>query len=133
MIMEIEELKFENEYLKKRNKELHRRLQLKESPLQSEVNRLRLRLEWKERSCNTNFNRMLNAHKEMQEIFEMIAPLYNIPCKNFHSVMDINASDSTLRGGIWANVFIGKKGPVKSYRVINLVRKLVSEMTNIMG
>ena len=131
--MNTEELKFENEYLKKRNKELHRRLQQKESPLQSEVNRLRLRLEWKERDCSFTFNRLVDAHREMNEIFQMIAPLYNIPCKNIHSVTNSNASDSTLQGGIWANVLIDKKGPVKSYRVINLVRKLVDEMTNIMG
>lgn len=121
---DIEELEFEIEHLKKRNKELHRRLQQKESPWQSEVNSLRLRLKWKEKSCDFSFKRMCRAHNEMKEIFKMIAPLCNIPCKSFHSVMDSNFNDR-MADGIWANVIT--MGNVKSYKVIDIVKQLVKE------
>lgn len=124
IMKDIEELEFEIEHLRKRNKELHRRLQQKESPWQSEVNSLRLRLEWKEKSCHFSFNRMCSAHDEMKEIFKMIAPLYKIPCRSFHSVMDSNFNDRAAPG-IWANVFT--KRNVESYRVIDIVKQLVNE------
>jgi len=122
----IEELEFEIEYLKKRNQELHRRLQQKESPWQAEVNSLRLRLEWNEKSCNFSFKRLCNAHNEMKEIFKMIAPLYDLPCKSFHSVMDDNFNDRTA-DGIWANVYLTKMGGIESFKILDLVKRLVSE------
>lgn len=128
----MKELEFENEHLKKRNRELHRRLQQKESPWQSEVNSLRLRLEWKENSCHFAFLRMCNAYEEMKDIFKMVALLYDIPCKSFHSVMDSNVNDNTL-DGIWANVIISRHGPVESYNVIDTVKKLVDEVKILRG
>ena len=125
--MKMEELKFENEHLNKRNRELHRRLQQKESPWQSEVNSLRLRLEWKEQSCRFAFERMCNAHSEMKDIFKMVASLYDITCKSFHSVMDSNFNDNTL-DGIWANIIVSRHGPIESYNVIDTVKKLVDEV-----
>ena len=125
----IEELEFEIEHLKKRNQELHRRLQLKESPWQAEINSLRLRIEWKEKSCQFSFKRLCNAHKEMKEIFKMIAPLYDIPCERFHSVMDSNCNDR-MADGIWANVFLTKMGGIESYKVVDVVKRLVSDVTS---
>ena len=128
--MKIEQLEFEIAQLKKRNQELHRRLQQKDSPWQSEVNSLRLRLEWKEGSERFAFRRMCNAHNELQQIFKMIAPLYDLPCKSFHSVMDSNVNDNTA-DGIWANVYLTKKGGVESYNVIDTVKRLVDEMKKL--
>lgn len=128
----IYELEFENEHLKKRNQELHRRLQQKESPWQSEVNSLRLRVEWKERSSFFMFGRLCRAHDEMKDIFKMIAPLYNMPCKSFHSVMDSNFNDNTSKG-IWANVITSRRGPIESYNVIDTVKKIVDEMKDLRG
>ena len=125
--MKIDELEFEIEHLKKRNKELHRRLQQKESPWQSEVNSLRLRVEWKERSSFFVFGRLCRAHDEMKDIFKMIAPLYDIPCKSFHSVIDSNFNDSTSTG-IWANVIVSKHGPIDSYNVVDIVKRLVEDV-----
>lgn len=133
MIMKnIYEFEFENEYFKKRNRELHRRLQQKESPWQSEVNSLRLRVEWKERSSFFVFGRLCMAHDEMKDIFKMVAPLYNIPCKSFHSVMDSNFNDNALKG-TWANVIVSKYGPIESYNIIDTVKKLVDEVKKLRG
>lgn len=126
----IYELEFKVKYLKKRNQELHRRLQQKESPWQSEVNSLRLRIEWKDRTSFFMFGRLCRAHNEMKDIFKMIAPLYNIPCKSFHSVMDKNFNDNTS-SGIWANVIISRRGPIESYNVIDTVKKAVYEMKEL--
>ncbi len=128
--MKIDELEFEIEYLKKRNRELHRRLQQKESPWQSEVNSLRLRVEWKDRSSFFMFGRLCRAHNEMKDIFKMIAPLYDIPCKSFHSVMDSNFNDNKAVG-IWANVIVTKYGPIESYNVIDTVKRLVDEVKKL--
>lgn len=127
MDIKIEQLEFEVEYLKKRNAELHRRLQQKESPWQAEVNSLRLRSEWSEQSSRFSFKRMCNAHNEMKEIFIMIAPLYNIPCEMFHSVMDSNFNDRSAEG-IWANVYLTKRGGIKSHNVLDLVRRLTTDV-----
>ena len=123
------ELLAEIAYLRKRNNELHRRLQLKESPWQSEVNSLRLRREWMEQSERQSFRRLMEAHSELKEIFKMIAPLYDIPCKIFHSVMDSNFHERTA-GGVWANVYLSRKGGIESYRVTDLVKKLVNDFNS---
>lgn len=126
----IHELEFENEHLKKRNQELHRRLQQKESPWQSEVNSLRLRVEWYQRTSFFTFGRLCRAHDEMKDIFKMVAPLYNIPCKSFHSVMDKNFNDSES-SGTWANVITSRSGPIESYKVIDTVKKVADEVKEL--
>ena len=129
MNIKMEQLEAENEHLKKRNAELHRRLQQKESPWQSEVNGLRLRAEWSEKSQWFAFKRMCNAHNEMKEVFKMIAPLYDIKCDIFHSVMDSNCNDREATG-IWANVYLTKRGGIESHNVLDLVKRLVSDVTS---
>ena len=130
--MNIEELIFENEHLKKRNTELHRRLQQKESPWQAEVNSLRFRSEYSEKRSQFDFRRVCNAHAEMKEVFKMIAPLYGIKCDIFHSVMDSKFSNSSAKG-IWANVYLTKKGGIESHNVLDLVKRLTNDVTNIKG
>lgn len=120
------ELLAEINYLRKRNSELHRRLQQKESPWQSEVNTLRLKCEWNEMYERQTYRRLLGAHNELKEIFKMIAPFYGISCEKFHTVSDNNFHDRTAEG-IWANVYLNKQGEIESYRVLNLVKKLVDE------
>jgi len=126
MNMKIEELEYEIDHLRKRNAELHRRLHQKESPWQAEVNSLRLRSEYREKRSRFDFKRMCNAHNEMQEVFKMIAPLYDIPCKRFHSVMDSNCNDREATG-IWANVYLTKMGGIESHNVLELVRRFVND------
>lgn len=129
--MKIDQLEFEIEHLKKRNRELHRRLQQKESPWQAEVNSLRLRVEWYQRTSFFTFGRLCRAHNEMQDIFKMIAPLYDIPCKSFHSVMDTNVAEQIHDTGIWANVIVSNSGPIESYNVKDTVQKLVDEVKKL--
>lgn len=126
--MKIEELEYEVEYLRKRNAELHRRLQQKESPWQSEVNSLRLRSEYSEKRSRFDFKRMCNAHNEMQEVFKMIAPIYGIKCDTFHSVMDWKFGEK--KEGIWANVYLTKQGGIESHKVLDLVKRLVDDVAN---
>ena len=128
--MKIDELEFENEHLKKRNRELHRRLQQKESPWQSEVNSLRLRVEWYQRTSFFTFGRLSRTHDEMEDIFKLVASLYDIPCKSFHSVMDKNFNDNTSTG-TWANVITSRSGPIESYKVIDTVKKAVDEVKEL--
>ena len=127
--IKMKQLEFENEHLKKRNTELHRRLQQKESPWQSEVNSLRLRYEWTKEHGHFSFRRLCNAHNEMQEVFKLIAPLYNIKCDIFHSVMDSKFGENGVPG-IWANVYLSRKGGIESHNVLDLVRRLVDDVTS---
>lgn len=127
MNIKIEQLEAENEHLKKRNTELHRRLQQKESPWQSEVIGLRLRSEWSEKRSRFDFRRLCNAHDEMKEVFKMIAPLYDIKCDIFHSVMDSNFHDREATG-IWANVYLTKRGGIESHNILDLVRRLTTDI-----
>lgn len=122
----IEELEFEIEHLRKRNTELHRRLQQKESPWQSEVNGLRLRSEYSEKRSRFDFKRLCTAHNEMKEVFKLIAPIYSIKCDIFHSVMDWKFGER--KEGIWANVYLTKMGGIESHNVLDLVRRFVKDI-----
>lgn len=126
MNIKMEQLEAENEHLKKRNSELHRRLQQKESPWQAEVNGLRLKSEWNEKNMWFAFKRMCNAHDEMKQVFKLIAPRYDLPCEKFNSVMDNKFCDSEAEG-IWANVYLSKMGGIESYNVLDLVKRFVND------
>jgi len=129
---DCEALMAEIDHLREANRKLHRRAQEIEAPAQSYKDQLRyLRDSYGDR-WHWEFNRLIESHGEVKRIFHELTRLYDYPMNGrcLHSVMDSNVEKcrEPKQEGVYANCFLSNTGGMKSYRVLDEVRRAVNEL-----
>lgn len=131
LIAEVRALREEVGRLKSANQELHRRAQQAEAPRQQFKTLLRQANDRWGDTWMHEFNRLIEAHKEIQAMFRELARVYEYPMNGdyMHSCMDSNVEfPREKHPGVWANCFLSKQGGMKSIRVLDEVRRVVDEL-----
>lgn len=128
---EYEALEREVDALRESNRQLHRRAQQIEAPREQCKALIRqANNHWGDTWVH-EFNRLIGAHTEIKGIFLELARAYDYPQdgKHMHSCMDSNVElPSETNGGVWANCFLTRQGGVKSFRVLDEVRRAIDEL-----
>jgi len=118
--------------LRTANRELHRRVQQIEAPAHSYAQRLEHIGHVSGQAWVREFDRLIRSHTEVKRIFQELARVFEYPmnAQCFHSVMDSNceALKDTADGAVYANCFLSKAGGMKSFRVLDEVRRAVDEL-----
>ncbi|HEX7911765.1 MAG TPA: hypothetical protein VF534_27240 [Paraburkholderia sp.] len=131
MYSDYEALAQECERLRTANRDLHRRAQQVEAPRQQFKALLRQANDHWGDTWMHEFDRLLEAHKEIQAMFRELARVYEYPMNGdyMHSCMDSNVEfPREKHPGVWANCFLSKQGGMKSIRVLDEVRRAVDEL-----
>lgn len=122
--------------LRETNQKLHRRAQHTEAPRQQFKALLRqANNHWGDTLVH-EFNRLLAAHTEIQAMFRELARVYEYPQDgmHMHSCMDSNVEfPREKHEGVWANCFLTRQGGMKSFRVLDEVRRAVDELIATRG
>lgn len=128
---EYEALERERDAVRAANRELHRRAQQIEAPRQQFKALLRQANDHWGDTWLHEFNRLIEAHGEIQAMFRELARVYEYPMDGqyMHSCMDSNVEFLREKHlGVWANCFLTKQGGMKSIRVLDEVRRAVDEL-----
>lgn len=132
----ILELCAEVRRLREANQQLHRRAQQIEAPRDQYKALFRQANDHWGNTWIHEFDRLLNAHKEIKAMFMELARVYEYPQggKHMHSCMDSNVEfPREKHEGIWANCFLTRQDGMKSIRVLDEVRRAVDELIAARG
>lgn len=126
---EVEALKQEIESLRETNRRLHRRVQEAES----QPEKLRVQMQMYYRWQQREFERVIEAHSEIQLIWNALCTVYEYPQKGqcLHSLTDYCFADRLRGRGVYANCLLDRKvGGIQSFRVADEVKRLVADHLN---
>jgi len=118
------------------NKELHRRAQKVESPMERKLGRAKRDAGFYGDWAISNWNRMMAAHNEIKLIYDQIRRVRPDGCegRRYHSVNDMKfGDDATPPGTVWANVFKSKEGGIVSVRPVEAIVDVVEEVIKLCG
>lgn len=112
------------------NTELHRRVQLAEGALQSELDHHKNTSTWRYASSRQSFKRMMNAHDELQRIYDQFRKAVPDGCDNYgyHSVSDCAYTGGTVSGAVYANRYLSKNGGIVTVRIADLAEPIIEEL-----
>lgn len=117
--------------LREANQQLHRRAQQVEAPRDQYKALLRQANDHWGDTWIHEFDRLLEAHKEIKAMFMELTRIYEYPQdgKHMHSCMDSNVEfPREKHHGVWANCFLTRQGGMRSIRVLDEVKRAVDEL-----